>query len=73
MSVPGYHRPLGLAPEEMVWHGARLANPTLMDYKVPTTLDAPDEIYPIVVEAPGKRFHALPLTPERVRRAMLGK
>jgi CO/xanthine dehydrogenase Mo-binding subunit len=37
--------------EEMVWDGARLANPTLMDYKVPTTRDAPYELYPIIVEA----------------------
>jgi CO/xanthine dehydrogenase Mo-binding subunit len=96
---------MGLAlSEEMVWDGGRLANPTLMDYKVPTTLDSPYEIHPIIVEAPepdgpfgakgvgeiginvvpaaianaaavalGKRFHALPLAPERVLRAMLGK
>jgi CO/xanthine dehydrogenase Mo-binding subunit/aerobic-type carbon monoxide dehydrogenase small subunit (CoxS/CutS family) len=88
--------------EEMVWDGARLANPSLMDYKVPTALDAPYEIHPIIVEAPepdgpfgakgvgeiginavpaaianaaaaatGIRFNALPLTPERVLRAML--
>ena len=36
---------LGFAlTEEMVWDGPRLANPTLMDYKVPTTIDAPYEI-----------------------------
>jgi len=96
---------MGLAlSEEMVWDGARLANPSLMDYKVPTALDAPYEIHPIIVEAPepdgpfgakgvgeiginvvpaaianaaaaalGKRFNALPLTPERVLRAMLAK
>jgi CO/xanthine dehydrogenase Mo-binding subunit len=96
---------MGLAlSEEMVWDGARLANPTLMDYKVPTTLDSPYEIHSIIVEAPepdgpfgakgvgeiginvvpaaianaaavatGKRFDALPLTPERVLRAILGK
>jgi CO/xanthine dehydrogenase Mo-binding subunit len=75
-----------------------------MDYKVPTALDAPDEIHPIIVETPepdgpfgakgvgeiginivpaaianaaavatGKRFTALPLAPERVLRAVLGK
>jgi CO/xanthine dehydrogenase Mo-binding subunit len=96
---------MGLAlSEEMVWDGARLANPSLMDYKVPTALDAPYEIHPIIVETPepdgpfgakgvgeiginvvpaaianaaamamGKRFNALPLAPERVLRAMLGK
>jgi len=96
---------MGLAlSEEMVWDGARLANPSLMDYKVPTALDAPYEIHPIIVEAPepdgpfgakgvgeiginvvpaaianaaasalGVRFNDLPLTPERVLRAMLAK
>jgi CO/xanthine dehydrogenase Mo-binding subunit len=44
---------MGLALcEEMVWDGARLANPSLMDYKVPTALDAPYEINSIIVEAP---------------------
>ncbi|MGH7006001.1 MAG: xanthine dehydrogenase family protein molybdopterin-binding subunit, partial [Alphaproteobacteria bacterium] len=43
---------MGLAlSEEMVWDGARLANPSLMDYKVPTTLDSPYEIHSIIVEA----------------------
>jgi CO/xanthine dehydrogenase Mo-binding subunit len=37
--------------EKMVWDGPRLANPSLMDYKVPTMRDAPYEIYPILVEA----------------------
>ncbi len=37
--------------EAMVWDGPRLANPTLMDYKVPTTLDAPHGIHTIIVEA----------------------
>ncbi len=37
--------------EEMVWDGAKLANPTLLDYKVPTTLDVPHAIHPIIVEA----------------------
>ena len=36
--------------EEMVWEDLRLANPTLMDYKVPTCLDAPHAIHPIIVE-----------------------
>jgi CO/xanthine dehydrogenase Mo-binding subunit len=38
--------------EEMVWDGPRLANPTLMDYKVPTTLDVPYEIHSHIVEHP---------------------
>jgi CO/xanthine dehydrogenase Mo-binding subunit len=43
---------MGLALiEEMVWDGGRLANPSLMDYKVPTALDAPFEIDPIIVES----------------------
>jgi CO/xanthine dehydrogenase Mo-binding subunit len=44
---------MGLAlTEEMVWDGPRLANPSLMDYKVPTALDAPYAIEAIIVEAP---------------------
>lgn len=43
---------LGFAlTEEMVWDGARLANPSLMDYKVPTSLDVPFDLVPIIVEA----------------------
>jgi CO/xanthine dehydrogenase Mo-binding subunit len=38
--------------EEMVWDGPRLANPTLLDYKVPTTLDTPYDIHSIIVESP---------------------
>ena len=38
--------------EEMVWDGPRLANPSLMDCKVPTSLDAPHAIHAIVVEHP---------------------
>ncbi|MFO1055671.1 MAG: xanthine dehydrogenase family protein molybdopterin-binding subunit [Dongiaceae bacterium] len=44
---------LGFAlTEEMIWDGARLANPTLLDYKVPTALDAPYEMRSIIVEKP---------------------
>jgi CO/xanthine dehydrogenase Mo-binding subunit len=88
--------------EEMVWDGPRLANPTLMDYKVPTSLDVPYEIHSHIVEHPepdgpfgakgvgeiginvvaaaianavaqgtGTRLRRLPMTPERVLRAML--
>lgn len=37
--------------EEMVWDGPRLANPSLMDYKIPTSADAP-HIHSIIVEDP---------------------
>jgi CO/xanthine dehydrogenase Mo-binding subunit len=36
--------------EEVVWDGARLANPTLMDYKVPGIMDVPYELSSIIVE-----------------------
>jgi CO/xanthine dehydrogenase Mo-binding subunit len=52
---------MGLAlTEEMVWDGARVANPSLMDYKVLTSLDAPHEIEAIIVESgePGGPFGA---------------
>jgi CO/xanthine dehydrogenase Mo-binding subunit len=38
--------------EEMVWDGPRLANPSLMDYKIPTFLDAPYKINAFIVEEP---------------------
>lgn len=38
--------------EEMVWDGPRLANPSMMDYKVPTFRDAPYDIHAMIVEAP---------------------
>ncbi len=38
--------------EEMVWDGPRLANPSLMDYKIPTSLDAPFALHSILIEAP---------------------
>ncbi len=52
---------MGMAlTEEMVWDGARVANPSLMDYKVLTSLDVPYEIRAIIVEAgePGGPFGA---------------
>jgi CO/xanthine dehydrogenase Mo-binding subunit len=39
--------------EEMVWDGARLANPSLMDYKIPTFHEAPHELEAIIVESKG--------------------
>ncbi|MFI5016467.1 MAG: xanthine dehydrogenase family protein molybdopterin-binding subunit [Dongiales bacterium] len=38
--------------EEMVWDGPRLANPSLMDYKVPGSRDTPYDIHAIIIEAP---------------------
>jgi CO/xanthine dehydrogenase Mo-binding subunit len=38
--------------EEMVWDGARIANPSLMDYKIATTRDIPAKIHAILVEEP---------------------
>ncbi|WP_170760828.1 xanthine dehydrogenase family protein molybdopterin-binding subunit [Ruegeria lacuscaerulensis] len=49
----GFVQGMGFALcEEMVWDGPRLANPSLMDYKVPTSRDIPDHIESIIVEAP---------------------
>ncbi|MGI9333834.1 MAG: xanthine dehydrogenase family protein molybdopterin-binding subunit [Gammaproteobacteria bacterium] len=47
----GFVQGMGFALcEEMVWDGPRLANPTLLDYKVPTTLDTPHALHSIIVE-----------------------
>jgi len=44
---------LGFAlAEEVVWDGPRLANPTLMDYKVPTSLEVPHKLHAHIVEHP---------------------
>ena len=44
---------LGFAlTEEMVWDGAKLANPTLMDYKIPTFAELPEELRAYIVESP---------------------
>ena len=90
--------------EEMVWDSGRLANPSLMDYKIPGTMDAPPEIHSIIIEDPddtgpfgakgigeppivgiapaisnaiahatGARLRRLPMTPERVLRALQGR
>ena len=37
--------------EEMIWDGPRLVNPSLMDYKIPTSADTPP-IHSIVIEDP---------------------
>lgn len=36
--------------EELVWDGPRLANPTLMDYKIPTLAELPAELHAITIE-----------------------
>ena len=90
--------------EELVWDGPRLANPTLMDYKIPTIHEAPNLLQPIIVESHdptgpfgaksvgeigingvaaaitnavnaslGVRLRQLPLTSERVLRALLAE
>lgn len=49
----GFVQGLGFALfEEVVWDGARIANPSLMDYKIATTLDAPYKIHPLLIEDP---------------------
>ena len=88
--------------EEMVWDGARLANPSLMDYKIPTMGELPETLRAYLVEsdepsgpfgaksvgelgingvaaaianavadAAGIRLRQLPMTGERVLRALL--
>jgi CO/xanthine dehydrogenase Mo-binding subunit len=37
--------------EEMVWDGPRLANPTLMDYKIPTFAELPETLRAYLVES----------------------
>jgi CO/xanthine dehydrogenase Mo-binding subunit len=37
--------------EEMVWDGARLANPSLMDYKIPTFAELPPTLRSFIVES----------------------
>ena len=38
--------------EEMLWDDGRLVNPSMMDYKIPGSMDVPFEIHPIVLEQP---------------------
>lgn len=48
----GFAQGLGFALiEEMVWDGGRLANPTLMDYKIPTFEEVPYDLQSIIVES----------------------
>ncbi len=88
--------------EEMVWDGARLANPSLMDYKIPTMAETPETLRAYLIEsnepsgpfgaksvgeiginavaaaianavtnACGARLRQLPLSGERVLKALL--
>ncbi len=98
----GFVQGIGYAlTEEMVWEDGALANSSMMDYKVPSAMDAPPAINPIIVEHPepsgpfgakaigepgligvapalanaaaratGVRLREIPLTPERVLRAL---
>jgi len=38
--------------EELVWDNGRMANPSLMDYKIAGAPDVPADIYPILLEHP---------------------
>jgi CO/xanthine dehydrogenase Mo-binding subunit len=38
--------------EEMVWDGPKLSNPSMMDYKIPSSLDVPAKINALIVEQP---------------------
>ncbi len=42
----------GALYEELLWDDGRLVNPTLMDYKIPGTLDAPYAIHTLLLENP---------------------
>jgi CO/xanthine dehydrogenase Mo-binding subunit len=42
----------GALLEELVWDDGRLANPSLMDYKIAGALDVPTIIHPILLENP---------------------
>ncbi|MEE2745684.1 MAG: molybdopterin cofactor-binding domain-containing protein, partial [Pseudomonadota bacterium] len=49
----GFVQGLGYALfEEMIWDNGRLANPNLMDYTVPGSMDVPYDIHSIIVEHP---------------------
>jgi CO/xanthine dehydrogenase Mo-binding subunit len=37
--------------EEMVWDGGKLANPSLMDYKIPTMAELPDQLQTFLIES----------------------
>ena len=101
----GFVQGMGYAlTEEMVWDGPRLVNPSLMDYKIPTIAELPDELRAYLIEsveptgpfgaksvgeiginavaaaianavtdATGARIHQLPLSAERVLRALLAQ
>jgi CO/xanthine dehydrogenase Mo-binding subunit len=99
----GFVQGLGYALfEEMVWDGGRLANPNLMDYKIPGSADLACDVAVRIIEDPeptgpfgakgvgeggivgiaaavanavanatGARIRDLPVTPERVLRALM--
>ena len=52
-NVGGFVQGVGTALlEELVWDDGRLANPSLMDYKIPGILDVPYNIHRMVLENP---------------------
>ena len=49
----GFVQGLGYAlSEQLIWEDGRLANPSMMDYKVPGAADVPHHINPIIIEKP---------------------
>jgi CO/xanthine dehydrogenase Mo-binding subunit len=38
--------------EEAIWDGGRLINPSMMDYKIPTSMDIPERIHTLIIEQP---------------------
>ncbi|MBW1973260.1 MAG: molybdopterin-dependent oxidoreductase, partial [Deltaproteobacteria bacterium] len=41
----------GTLMEEHLWSDGRMLNPNMLEYKVPLSVDMPDEIIPLIVES----------------------
>jgi CO/xanthine dehydrogenase Mo-binding subunit len=51
----GFVQGLGYALfEEMVWSDGRLANPSMLDYKIPAAAEVPLEVHPVMLEHPSE-------------------
>jgi carbon-monoxide dehydrogenase large subunit len=51
----GFVQGLGYALfEEMVWNDGRLANPSMLDYKIPAAAEVPIEVHPVILEHPSE-------------------
>jgi carbon-monoxide dehydrogenase large subunit len=51
----GFVQGLGYALfEEMVWNDGELANPSMLDYKIPATAEVPLEVHPVILEYPSE-------------------